>query len=71
MSNLTYTQRSEQCTNPTAIKLLKLMDDKKTNLSVAADVTKKNDLIKLADTLGPEICVLKTQKRNITFKIIN
>jgi orotidine 5'-phosphate decarboxylase subfamily 1 len=36
------------------------MDDKQTNLSVAADVTKKKALINLADKLGPEICVLKT-----------
>lgn len=60
MSNLTYSERAQQCSNPTAVRLLKLMDDKQTNLSVAADVTKKDELIDLADKLGPEICVLKT-----------
>jgi len=57
---LTYGQRAEQCINPTAIKLLRLMKDKKTNLAIAADVTTKKELLAIAEKLGPEICVLKT-----------
>lgn len=57
---LTYKQRAEQCTNPTAKHLLHLMDDKQTNLCVAADVITKKELLNLADVVGPEICVLKT-----------
>jgi orotidine 5'-phosphate decarboxylase subfamily 1 len=56
----TYQQRANQCINPTAIKLLKLMDEKQTNLCIAADVTSKKELIEIAETIGPEICVLKT-----------
>jgi len=56
----TYSQRAELCSNKTAKKLLNLMDEKKTNLSIAADVITKAELIKIADELGPEICVLKT-----------
>lgn len=55
-----YSDRAELCSNPTAQKILKLMDEKKTNLSLAADVTTKEELIRLADLIGPEICVLKT-----------
>jgi orotidine-5'-phosphate decarboxylase len=55
----TYTARAEAHSNPTAKKLLYLMDRKKTNLSVAVDVTKKTELLRLADILGPFICVLK------------
>lgn len=55
-----YFDRAKLCTNPTAIKLLNLMDEKQTNLSVDVNLTKKDKLLKLADTVGPEICVLKT-----------
>lgn len=57
---LTYSERAHFSFNPTAQKLLRLMDSKKTNLSVAVDVTSKAHLLQLAETLGPEICLLKT-----------
>lgn len=57
---LTYSQRADSSLNPTGHKLLRLMDEKKSNLAVAADVTSKNQLLELAEALGPEICILKT-----------
>ncbi|KAI9321136.1 Orotidine 5'-phosphate decarboxylase [Zopfochytrium polystomum] len=51
---------------PTAVALLTLMDRKKTNLAIAADVTTKAELLRLADLLGPSICVLKTHIDIIT-----
>jgi uridine monophosphate synthetase len=57
---LTYSQRSEYSLNPAGRRLLRLMDEKKTNLAIAADVTTTDELLHIADTLGPEICVLKT-----------
>jgi len=57
---LTYSQRSALCANPTAKKLLELMDAKQTNLAIAADVITKKELLKIADELGPFICILKT-----------
>jgi len=36
------------------------METKKTNLCVAVDITKKHQLLNLANLLGPEICILKT-----------
>jgi uridine monophosphate synthetase len=57
---LSYSDRAKYCKNPLAKKLFQLMDDKKTNLSLSADVTECEKLLELADQMGPEICVLKT-----------
>jgi len=55
-----YSQRAKLTDNPAAQKLFKLMDEKETNLAIAADVTTKTELVQIADELGPQICVLKT-----------
>ncbi len=57
---LSYSQRAESALNPTGRALLKLMDEKQTNLALAADVTTVKELLHLADVTGPEICLLKT-----------
>lgn len=46
--------------NSTAQKLFRIISEKETNLAVAADVTTSEELLYLAETLGPEICVFKT-----------
>lgn len=56
----TYSQRAEFSLNPAGQKLLRLMDAKKSNLSIAADVTTKAELLEIADVLGPKMCLLKT-----------
>lgn len=52
--------RAQLCTNSVAKELLHIMYEKKSNLAVAADVTKKNELLWIADQVGPFICILKT-----------
>lgn len=47
-------------THPLAAQLLKIMEEKKTNLCVSADVTSSKELLEIALMLGPLICVLKT-----------
>ncbi|CDF34033.1 unnamed protein product [Chondrus crispus] len=59
-SKLTYLQRAEKVKNVTGRRLLELMEAKKSNLAVAADVTTKAQLLELAEAVGPEICMLKT-----------
>ncbi|XP_019736420.1 uridine 5'-monophosphate synthase [Hippocampus comes] len=46
--------------HPLASKLLTVMAEKRSNLCLSADVTSGEDLLQLADALGPKICVLKT-----------
>ncbi|MFN7096437.1 MAG: orotidine-5'-phosphate decarboxylase [Gammaproteobacteria bacterium] len=60
ITTLSYEQRAEHISHPLAKQLLSLMAIKKTNLALAADVTTSDQLLTLADKLGPEICVLKT-----------
>lgn len=56
----TYAERAQKCTNQTAQKLLSLMESKKTNLSVAVDLTSAAEILDLLDKIGSEICLAKT-----------
>lgn len=56
----TYGQRSQLAQCVLSKRLLGIMDEKKTNLAVAVDVSSTSKLLQLADALGPHICVLKT-----------
>lgn len=55
-----FDERSKATINKVSYRLLNLMHAKKTNLCVAVDVTKSEDLLRLADAVGPHICMLKT-----------
>ncbi|MGD2169660.1 MAG: orotidine-5'-phosphate decarboxylase [Chlamydiota bacterium] len=58
--SLSFFERSKFTKNPIAKKLFLLMEQKKTNLCASADLTKAQDLLKFANSIGPEICLLKT-----------
>lgn len=60
IKRLSYEARLQYFTHPFAKRLLTLMSEKKTNLCIAADVTSADDLLRLADNVGPEICLFKT-----------
>ncbi len=57
---LSYSERIKLSNNALAQKLLKLMETKKSNLALSADVTHSEKLLAIADKIGSEICVLKT-----------
>ncbi|XP_042350408.1 uridine 5'-monophosphate synthase [Plectropomus leopardus] len=58
---LSYADRAKlPDVHPLASKLLKIMEDKQSNLCVSADVTSSEELLQLADSLGSKICLLKT-----------
>ncbi|KAJ1190240.1 hypothetical protein NDU88_006978 [Pleurodeles waltl] len=46
--------------HPLAAQLFQLMEKKQSNLCLSADVTNCKELLQLASTLGPSICILKT-----------
>lgn len=56
---LTYAERAQSCNNALTQKLLRLIDTKKSNLALSADVNHCHELLDLAEKIGPEICVLK------------
>lgn len=60
MNRLSYSDRIPFCKNELAKKLFALMDEKKTNLALSADVSDCDELLYFADRIGPEICVFKT-----------
>ncbi len=56
---MSYHQRTLQAQHPTLKKLFSIIDAKKTNLAIAADVYTQRALIELIDEVGPHICMLK------------
>lgn len=59
-SKFSFTRRAQTSPSLMGQRLLKLLDDKKTNLALSLDVLDAHALLNLADQLGPEICILKT-----------
>ncbi|KAK4684160.1 hypothetical protein P7C73_g6040, partial [Tremellales sp. Uapishka_1] len=56
----TYAERISAHTNPTAIKLLTIMDRKQTNLCVSVDVTTTADVLDIVRSVGHSVCMVKT-----------
>ncbi|KAL4879052.1 Orotidine 5'-phosphate decarboxylase domain-containing protein [Aspergillus karnatakaensis] len=59
-SHLPYSTRALNHPNPLTKKLFTIAEEKKSNVTVSADVTTSAELLDLADRLGPYIAVLKT-----------
>ncbi len=57
---LTYEQKLEVCEHSVAQKILQIALEKKSNLIVSADVTSTDELLALAEKVGPHIVALKT-----------
>lgn len=61
-----YRERAQLVQNPTAKRLLELMDNKQTNLCLSLDITDKSTFLTILDAVGPEICLLKTHIDTLT-----
>ncbi|QOW08966.1 orotate phosphoribosyltransferase [Kaistella flava (ex Peng et al. 2021)] len=57
---LSYEQKLDICDHSIAQKLLEIAIEKKSNLIVSADVTTTQELLALAEKVGPHIVALKT-----------
>ncbi|WWC73848.1 orotidine 5'-phosphate decarboxylase [Kwoniella pini CBS 10737] len=55
-----YGERIKLHTNPTAIKILEIMNRKKTNLAVSVDVTTASEALKVIKRVGASVCMVKT-----------
>lgn len=58
--SMTYAKRAETARNPSARELFTIMEEKKSNLAVALDVTTKQKFLDCAKRIAPHICLLKT-----------
>lgn len=61
LRTLAYRQRANNYENPTAKRLLEIMDEKQTNLCLSVDVTSKSKLLAIVDAVGPSLCLLKVR----------
>jgi len=60
IATVSYGKRAEMAGSALAKQLLSIMEAKKSNLSVAADLGTCKEVLELADKVGPHVCVLKT-----------
>ena len=55
-----YGTRIDLARNPVGQRLLKIVEEKKTNLVLSADLTRRSELLTMVDLVGPEVCAVKT-----------
>lgn len=58
--SMTFAQRAKVAKCDVSKTLLRIMDTKKTNLCLAADLCKGEEILNIVDSVGPYICLLKT-----------
>ena len=57
---LTFGERAQLCTNAVSRRLFEVMESKRSNLVLSADVTQSSTLLQLVDKVGPYVCAVKT-----------
>ncbi|KAH3680531.1 hypothetical protein WICMUC_000262 [Wickerhamomyces mucosus] len=60
VTTLTYTERAQVHPSPLAKRLFQVIETKKSNLCASVDVRTTEEFLKLIDTLGPYISLVKT-----------
>ncbi|XP_043200539.1 uridine 5'-monophosphate synthase-like [Amphibalanus amphitrite] len=64
--SMSFGDRVATTSQPLVRRLLRLMEEKRTNLCVAADLGTARDVLQLAEKVGPHICLLKTHVDSIS-----
>lgn len=64
-TSYSYKKIEKDAVHPMAKRLAKIVQKKKTNLCCSADVKTTDELLQLADSVGPNICMLKTHTDNL------
>lgn len=59
-TKMTFAERAVLSKSPVAKTLFNIMEQKKTNLCIAVDLTKSEAILNLIDKIGQHICLLKT-----------
>ena len=70
---MSFAERAQASIHPLSRLLFNLMYEKQTNLALSVDVTSAEDLLRYADEIGPEICILKTHidiLQNFDFSVV-
>lgn len=65
-TSYSYKNIEKDCIHPVAKRLTRIIQKKKTNLCCSADVNTAQELLNLADAVGPHICMLKTHTDNLS-----
>lgn len=61
----TYASRASLHPNPTARRLLGIMERKRSNLCVSVDVTTCSEALDIVKTVGGSVCMVKVGNHNI------
>ena len=59
-----YSQRAKNYQNTAAKALLETIERKRSNLCVSVDVTKQADFLRIIDSVGPYVCLVKVLSPN-------
>lgn len=60
----TYASRAESHSNPTAKRLLGIMERKKSNLCVSVDVTTCEEVLEVVRRVGKSVCMVKVSEES-------
>ena len=68
---ITLAERIDLAFNTTAKKLLQAMEEQSSNLCVSIDCTTSEEVLRLADLIGPEVVLVKLHRYQLLLHLVN